>query len=57
MERERSMVWCAAMLPHLKKPISHEAFVRPSRKAARQSPEEQQRALEFLARAWGASLE
>ncbi|WP_092886901.1 hypothetical protein [Roseicitreum antarcticum] len=55
-KRERAMVWCSAMLPHLKKPPKFEQFVNPKAKPKRQSPQQQQAMLGALAAAWGARV-
>ncbi|WP_127104370.1 hypothetical protein [Pararhodobacter zhoushanensis] len=53
-ERERSLTWFGAMMPHLKKRPSHDEFVRPKPRATRQSREELNAVLMALATAWGA---
>lgn len=51
------MVWMGAMLPHMKKPIPFEKFVRPSAAKKRQTRDELQLMCEALAAAWGAKFE
>lgn len=53
-EIARSMVWMGAMLPHFKKPMRHDDYVRPRRRAQRQTPDELQAMCDALAAAWGA---
>lgn len=52
----RALTWYGAMLPHFKKPISFEDFVRPKPARARQSRAELQMMCDALAAAWGAKF-
>lgn len=54
IERERSHVWWSAMMPHLKKPPSHDEFCGVRRKVEKQSPEMLLAMMTALAAAWGA---